>query len=346
METLSRVKKYEELRKQIEDNTIEIEENPQKKLQDYAHRMNDIDPSIFKKVKISDEEPYIPERERKVSSSYDSLEDTTSEFRNEYLDDFINEVREYNIRKGNRENENTQIDILNQLQAVSPSRRSNYVEIIQDDEDMMDTTSLSKEEIAAQVQSLLADDKQIVLDDDMQMESEADIRASLFARKQFIREGDEEQGVVEPFVDDHAIMKDKIAQPVDEEDNGETKLLQKPAFAGMAEAVKPLMDPVEPKQSAAVETPVIEKVIKNRHKEIEEDPKEIEREEKLQQKLVEETQQLRVQLNEYEDDLNDLSEGVEKTNKLLNVILGCLILALLVIIGIIVYWIMQAGGVM
>ena len=71
---------------------------------------------------------------------------------------------------------------------------------------------------------------------------------------------------------------------------------------------------------------------------------EVEREQRLHQKLVEETQQLRVQLNEYEDDLNDLSEGVEKTNKMLNVILGCLILALLVIIGIIIYWVIQAGG--
>ena len=65
----------------------------------------------------------------------------------------------------------------------------------------------------------------------------------------------------------------------------------------------------------------------------------------LHKKLLEETQQLRVQMDEYEDELTDLSDGVEKTNKLLNFVLCFLILVLLVIIGFIAYSLWKAGGI-
>ena len=49
-------------------------------------------------------------------------------------------------------------------------------------------------------------------------------------------------------------------------------------------------------------------------------------------------------VDEYEDELTDLSDGVEKTNKLLNFVLCFLILVLLVIIGFIAYSLLKAGG--
>ena len=59
---------------------------------------------------------------------------------------------------------------------------------------------------------------------------------------------------------------------------------------------------------------------------------------------MEETKRLKKSLATYEAELNDLSSGVEKNNRLLNISLGVLIVALLVIIGFIVYTIYQAGG--
>ena len=59
METLSRVKRYEDLRKQIEDDSIGTDTPPEEKLQSYAKRLNEIDPSIFKKVTITEEERFI-----------------------------------------------------------------------------------------------------------------------------------------------------------------------------------------------------------------------------------------------------------------------------------------------
>lgn len=356
MDTLSRVKKYEDLRKQIEDNSLGSETLPQEKLQDYAQRLNEIDPSIFKKVNITEEEPYTPERERKVTKDYEQ-EQPMGEFRNEYLDDFINEVREYNIKKGNRESEDTQIDILNQLNAVSRAKRSDYIQSIEDDvkptPEVSTTASLNREEIAAQVKSLLEEEPLIEPEPMEPMLSS------------FIKEE-----VVEPVapMTTQRVPKEveavkQMATPVQPmpastyqsmESTSEMQRLMEQAATDTLQVQMPQaskVDPVNATQAIPVQAvpqekrhPFINRKAKPTTVPTRVEQEEAIREQKLHQKLVEETQQLRVQLNEYEDDLNDLSEGVEKTNKMLNVILGCLILALLVIIGIIIYWIVQAGG--
>lgn len=342
MEKLSRVRKYEDLRKQIENETVGTGELPQEKIQDYAERLNEIDPSIFKKVTISEEDTYTPERERKMTNGYDS-DSTMSDFRNEYLDDFINEVREYNIKKGNRENENTQIDILNQLNAVSRAKRSDYVQVIADEVNEPinnQTMSLSKEQIAKEVQNLLQEEPV----------SHEEPSPSEPVRSYF-EPSEPVQAEPAPMVEPSIPAYQEPASPVD------LNMTMDILPFGPREGAKPATKKAQPQpQPAAVEAtkqasvqpekrnPFASRKPKPTVVPTKEEQLEIEREKKLQQKLVEETQQLRVQLNEYEDDLNDLSEGVEKTNKMLNIILGCLILALLVIIGIIVFWIVQAGG--
>lgn len=323
METLSRVKRYEDLRKQIEDDSIGTDTPPEEKLQSYAKRLNEIDPSIFKKVTITEEEPNTPQRERIDTSIYDDNDSTMQEFRNEYLDDFINEVREYNIKKGNRESENTQIDILNRLNAVSRAKRSDYIQNIEDEVKEVkqaETAIQNREDIAAQVKSLL--------------EEEA-LQPEPSAQSTETKQADETKPV------EATVEVAKPAEVISQDVKKELKTKHPKAKP------TPAAQPVIANQSAAVKKekqPVIQNKPKPKPVAAKELQAEVEREQKLHQKLVEETQQLRVQLNEYEDDLNDLSEGVEKTNKMLNVILGCLILALLVIIGIIIYWVIQAGG--
>lgn len=323
METLSRVKRYEDLRKQIEDDSIGTDTPPEEKLQSYAKRLNEIDPSIFKKVTITEEEPNTPQRERVETSIYDDNDSTMQEFRNEYLDDFINEVREYNIKKGNRESENTQIDILNRLNAVSRAKRSDYIQNIEDEVKEVkqeEAVIQNREDIAAQVKSLLEEEA---------LQPEPLIQRTDTKKADESKPAEATVEVVKPTdVTPQELKKESPAkQP-------KTKMT-------------PSAQPVNVNQSAAEKKekqPVIQNKPKPKPVAAKELQAEVEREQKLHQKLVEETQQLRVQLNEYEDDLNDLSEGVEKTNKMLNVILGCLILALLVIIGIIIYWVIQAGG--
>ena len=330
METLSRVKRYEDLRKQIEDDSIGSDTLPQEQLQDYAQRLNELDSSIFKKVNVREDEPYTPERERKDKEEYEVIDHTMDDFRNEYLDDFINEVREYNIKKGNRENENTQIDILNRLNSVSRAKRSDYIEKI--DEDVKEVPQKEavkrrREDIAAQVKSFV--EKETPSYGALTQETEV---PQPTVRSQEI--------VLEPTLSE-ASMKQRESKRIPSMD---VSKLQKAAEEETLKiqnslGMQPISIPENEKRNPFITRKGTPSAVPTK-----EEQEEAQREKLFHQKLVEETQQLRVQMNEYEDDLNDLSEGVEKTNKMLNIILGCLILALLVIVGIVIYWIIQAGG--
>ena len=162
MEKLSRVKKYEDLRKSIEmDNNIDATVQDES-LAASENLLKSFDSSVFKKVEIKEEEE-TPKRAKafddQAETNKENLNDT---FTNEYLDDFIKEVRDYNIRKGNRESEDTEVDILYQLNAANRAKRTRYIQEIKDEVPEMvqesPKTVLSKEEIAQEVKNLLRED--------------------------------------------------------------------------------------------------------------------------------------------------------------------------------------------
>lgn len=287
MEKLSRVKKYESLRKAIEiDNNIDAAEDSKSSEQ----ALKSFDSSIFKKAAIKEETaPKRAKEEKEVEGKESSTSDT---FTNEYLDDFIKEVRDYNIRKGNRQSEDTQVDILTQLNAENRAKRTRYLQEIKDKQDdtviepLSDEENgkpvLSKEDLAKEVQQLLIDE---------------DVQDSTF---------------------------DEETQDTDVEELSE-KLMQ--------------TQQIDLHQAAALVLPSDDE-----KEDIEDSVKPNDEEDSLHKKLIEETQQLRVQLDEYEGELSDLSSGVEKNNRILNFILCFLILVLLVIIGFIGYYLWQATG--
>lgn len=288
MEKLSRVKKYAELRKSIEtdnniDKTLHTEENG---ALEQEETLKKFDSSIFKKVDIKEDGEYTPVREKKEEPLEQPPVDDT--FTNEYLDDFIKEVREYNIRKGTRESDNTQADILYQLNAANRAKRSHYIQEIQDEPQPEEPkkTVLSRDDIALQVQNLLKE---------------------------------EEAPVVESFQPQPAAVEaveEYAPQPEQRPQRPAKKIIQ-PAM---------MEDAFEDEDEIPVKKDAPQQAV-------------------LHKKLLEETQQLRVQMDEYEDELTDLSDGVEKTNKLLNFVLCFLILVLLVIIGFIAYSLWKAGGI-
>lgn len=318
MEKLSRVKKYADLRKSIEtDNNIDKSlhaapsQVPEEALQKF-------DTSVFKKVEIQKEEAYTPKREQIIDEQEEPagkpvVDDT---FTNEYLDDFIREVREYNIRKGNRETENTQADILYQLNAANRAKRSQYVQEIQDEEAENRKSVVSKDDIALQVQNLL---KEETLEEEaVPAFVEVQPQDEEPAPQPFIEETVEIAAKMEPAVEEEKVDKqpEEVAI-VQEESNGKAR----------KKVLQPLMmEDLEDTQEDIPAAPSKEPDVINK-------------------KLLEETQQLRVQMDEYEGELNELSGGMEKTNKLLNFVLCFLILVLLVIIGFIGYSLWKAGGI-
>ena len=264
MEKLSRVKKYEQLRKDIEIN--ESDEINSEKLSKYANRLNEFDPVVFKKMEVKNED-HTPVREkREVTTEFDAF--NTDNFKNEYMDDFIKEVKKYNIDRGLLENENTEIDILHQLRSPQKLTRENYIKELSpvDEVRKEDTVKQSKQEIAMQIQELLK-------------ESDLDSTKGISVKKVDMYEANES-----------ALLAERLQE--------ETSRFER----------------------------------------------ENEENDAFRRKLSEETQQIRVQLGEYEEEMTGINKGIGKTQKLLNIVLALLVFSLIFIIGIIFYWILQAGG--
>lgn len=60
--------------------------------------------------------------------------------------------------------------------------------------------------------------------------------------------------------------------------------------------------------------------------------------------VVEETQKIKVQLDEYEKGLVDMNESVLSSNRLLNVLIFILVLILMVMLGVAIYWVLYSKG--
>lgn len=270
MEKLSRVKKYEQLRKEIE--TEPAEEIKSDQLSQYANRLNEFDPVLFKKMEVN-EDVHVPVREKKeilADSSTDIF--NTDAFKNEYMDDIIRDVKEYNIKRGLMESDNTQIDILHQLNRPALRRREDYIKELNDEpiksEPVIEseTASQSKQEIAKQIQELLQESETLPV-----------------------------QG-----------MSVKRVEIEKQEEQFQTPVIQ---------------------QEATHEYSMMNRMSED-----------------FQRKITEETQQIRVQLDEYEEEITGLNQGINKTHKLLNIIMLLLVLAFVIIVGISVFWILQSMG--
>ena len=292
---LSRVKKYEELRKSIELEQIDENSNKTTFENESSELLKVFDSTVFKRSDIQDE----MQAKRKKTSSVTSHQGndeipvkTKDSFTNEYLDDFMKEVREYNIKKGNRDFEDTEVDILHQLHPLARQKRARYVEEIKDE-----VSKQEKEMIALEVASLLDDVDMI---DDQVVE-------------EVINEIKEEQ--VEEITSDDEAAQTTIENKVVEEkkeyiDETKINLLNR-------EELEEVKDQIEE----------VKEQSKDNH-----------------ERLLDETLQMKKQLTNYEEELNDLSKGVVKTNKLLNFIFFFLVLLFLCLVGYLAYLIYTAGG--
>jgi hypothetical protein len=63
-------------------------------------------------------------------------------------------------------------------------------------------------------------------------------------------------------------------------------------------------------------------------------------------RILQETSQMRAQLDDYQDNLNDVSDKMKRTNRVLNGVLIVLIVALSVVLVVVVYWVLQSRGIL
>lgn len=129
MAKLSRVKKYENLRNSLtNDGELQLKS---KDLDEYANKLSKLDV--------------------KSIESDNNIEETSTSVDADYMNDFIKEVKNYNIDQGNRVCEDTQIDILNRLtKSSSNSKETNIVQDLQQTK-AFDFKQEEKEEITRKV---------------------------------------------------------------------------------------------------------------------------------------------------------------------------------------------------
>lgn len=270
MSDYSRVKKYENLRNDIEHDK-----------EGSAQLGNTLD-AYNKAVKEAGKEKYIPSHEKTFTKVEDDTQSSKS-FKNEYLDSFIQEVREYNMQKGIRESENTKLDILQQLTTKNREKRANYIESIEESKvvqsppiqevEQMPSANIEETmEISRQVFALLGEEES-TLNSDMELQPEVSEDTSI----------NEEESVLAKRI---AALEQKIDEPSSKEDD--ISLMAK-------------------------------------------------------RDLLEETMQLKIKMEEYEEELNEINSGVDSNNRLLNIIIIVLIFALLAVIGVVIYWLISGG---
>ena len=280
MEQFSRVKKYEQLRNDIEQKDATNNAGEQ---------------AILDITKVKEEtQTYTPTHEKDVRFVEETkTPELDSTFKNEYLDSFIQEVREYNIKKGVREYEDTKLDILQQLNSKNRERRANYVEKIEEEpREMSDETM----EISKQVFSLL-------------------------------NENDTPQ--------------EEMPQPIVEDVEEVVEVVKEPVVEEVVEVSPTRVTSELEARIASLESQLVETTQQMQKSKMNED----DFDSFSKKELIEQTQKLKVQMDEYKDELEDLNTGIDSNNKLLNIIITILIVALLAVIGVVVYWLV-AGGIL
>lgn len=293
MANLSRMEKYKDLREGLQNDTAP--QTTTKELSRFERRLNKIDSQNFSVSENVPEDTHEavharveePVSEVKLSRTQahnlkepvlkpDFFEDNENYngFDNDFLDQYIREVKQYNIDQGNAASENTQINVLKNIE------------------------SQMKKETPAPLKPYPAHRP----DPDT-----ADIPFTKSGRKKTY---------------DALENTEKI--PVSEVLHQNEQNLTKEDI--MAE-VKSLVNGSR-KQGYLTEDDRPDEYEKN-----------LEADRSTRQQLLNETTQMRAQLDDYEDNLHEVNNKMRQTNQILNIVLIVLIIALIAILGIVIYWI-------
>ena len=125
MQNMSRKAKYEKLRQELQ-NDAESQIST-KGISAYAERLSRLDTTATEQLEVKEEENHDPIHLRREAYFADETQKekanpTAASFNNEYLDEYISEVKEYNKQRGLLASEDTQVNILKQLREQSSIR--------------------------------------------------------------------------------------------------------------------------------------------------------------------------------------------------------------------------------
>lgn len=306
MAEFSRVKKYEQLRKDIETNQTQTSIN--------RGSMNYHEDS-------KEEESYTPTHEKVFSQSNDNNGNDTSSFKNEYLDSFIQEVREYNIQKGIRESEDTKLDILQQLTTKNRERRANYIEKM-DDDISESTPEVSNTDVNVEGHGINVEGRN---------EETLEISRQVF---DLLNETEVDMNNSDEIIEEKesAIPENEVPNEIDNIQNEALSEINKEENISLDDRIAQLEKEIHHTQ-----------VMQNDDFKLDQADDEEEISEITKKELLEQTMQLKVKIDQYENELSEINSGVDSNNRLLNIVIIVLIVALLAVIGVVAYWLISGG---
>lgn len=319
MATLSRTKKYQDLRDRLQ-NESSVDNFSTTDLSRFEKRLNDLDAQNFslpdsymrdthnatharshevKEVKEEREEnPFVGNPDFDTSSYYTNQNNST--FDNDYLDQYIREVKQYNIDQGNAALENTQLNILKQIERnknPQPTLNRPYYR----EEELQEET--------ADIPVFSSKTSKLNTVEDFQQPSPVQ---------------EDEAGEVVPT---QVLSKEDIMAEVQNLVNGDRPPLPQDPTPQLQQTQQPSSSFIDDEfpfdRNMSTDT-------FNRRMEIERTTR---------QQLLNETTQMRAQLDDYEDNLSEVSDKMRQTNKILNIVLMILIVFLAVVVGFVIYWI-------
>ena len=231
------------------------------------------------------------------------------------IDSILSDMKEYNIEKGIRNVEDTQINIISELTK----------------EELLTSKPVDKPEPAAEPVTASKPEKKSLFQSffgvsDEEIDNYEEDDDDLNAEVKPVKESAEKYSEEEIEQTNNSIMK-AIADMKPIEDG---ELLYDEAPTAEIPVVKGYAQPMTRKQED-------QEHINNL-------TMQIEKERAAREEMFERTQQLKLQVSEYENDLNEVSNNMSRTNRILNVILTLLIIALFVILFIMGFFFAKERG--
>lgn len=360
MAEYSRTKKYRELREKLASDTGSDDVNSSD-LSRFESRLNRIDSTNFKapeekRTSVAEggthartvEKPREMLRRTQAESlspsfdtGYATNENDTTGFDDDYLNRYIKEVKDYNIAQGNADSENTSVNILRQLRRnqeneekkEAPKRpypkRSVFQEADPDeDDDYGDTTDIGFGKTGSTATTGLKKPQRL------SRHRAEDTRTESLSDSLFGNEDEEGNRQTQP----KQAPASSPAQP--DSDNNNTNLTKEDIMA----EVQNLVNGNGQTANATSSSPFVSDPKQNRTDNDAGYSRQADDDRTTRQQLLNETTQMRAQLDDYEDNLSEVSDKMRHTNRILNIVLIVLILALAVILGIVIYWIILSRG--
>lgn len=207
MDDFSRVKKNSELYQKLHSDTdINLDTD---RLTKYFERLNRIDDEITDNMKL-ESTSINPLHARKISDLDKRTDENVSvSFNNEYLDEFISEVKQYNIKKGLRVSEDTQTNIIQNLNSKINNDQNG---LNHNDLELNPNKENDQTFITTQLEKLVDDEALDPINENIQNLQSTDIedQANLLIETQKLRKLVEEHDSEIDQVNDHVSNTNRI----------------------------------------------------------------------------------------------------------------------------------------